>query len=362
MMNDSKLLEEIERYLNGEMAPDERNQFELLRNGDTAINNKIVEHEEFARILKQYGDRLALETRLNAIHDEIDVHTLAEELIIHPSRIVRLWRNHHSKISVAASIAIFAILSTLFITGNLSNQESKYIQLRREVGILKQKTETLKAAQGIKAPARATDRFRGTGFAITSSGLIATNYHVVNGADSVYVQNAIGKSFKAKVLYTEPENDIAILKIVDTSFRNLGAIPYTFKKSESDLAEDVYTYGFPQDSPVYGNGKLTSANGLNGDSLDYQISIPINPGNSGGPLMDSRGNVIGIVQAKETRLEGVHLAVKASYLINAIQNIPSDSLNKKISLNTKNTLGNLNSVQQLKKLKNYVFMVKVYDK
>ncbi|SDT38053.1 Trypsin-like peptidase domain-containing protein [Mucilaginibacter mallensis] len=364
-MNDSNLLEEIERYLNGEMTPQERKQFELLRKGDTAINNKIAEHEEFAKILKQYGDRLALETRLNAIHDEIDVHTLAEELIVHPSRIVRLWRNHHSKISVAASIAIFAILSTLFITGNLSNQESKYIQLRREVGILKQKTETLnkKAAQGAtRTVVSATDRFRGTGFAITSGGLIATNYHVVNGADSVYVQNAVGKSFKAKVLYTEPQNDIAILKIVDTSFRNLGAIPYTFKKSESDLAEDVYTYGFPQDSPVYGYGKLTAANGLNGDSLDYQISVPINPGNSGGPLMDGRGNVIGIVQAKQSQLEGVHFAIKSSYLINAIQNIPADSLNKKISLNTKNTLGNLNSVQQLKKLKNYVFMVKVYDK
>lgn len=361
-MNDSKLLEEIERYLNGEMSPDERKQFELLREGDTAINNKIAEHEEFAKIIKQYGDRLALETRLNAIHDEIDVHTLAEELTMHPSRIVRLWRNHHSKISVAASIAIFAILSTLFITGNLSNQDSKYIQLRREVGILKQKTETLKAAQGIKAPARTADRFRGTGFAITSSGLIATNYHVVNGADSVYVQNAAGKSFKAKVLYTEPENDIAILKIVDTSFRNLSPIPYTFRKSESDLAESVYTYGYPQDSPVYDDGKLTSANGLNGDSLDYQISIPINPGNSGGPLMDSKGNVIGVVQAKQTQLEGVHFAVKSSYLINAIQNIPSDSLNKKITLNTKNTLGNLNTVQQVKKLRNYVFMVKVYDK
>ena len=219
-----------------------------------------------------------------------------------------------------------------------------------------------KISQGTRPVANANDSFRGTGFAITSGGLVATNYHVVKDADSVYVQNAAGKSFKAKVLYTEPQNDIAILKITDTSFRNLGAIPYTFKRTESDLAEGVYTYGYPQDAPVYDVGVLTSANGLNGDSLDYQISIPINPGNSGGPLMDNRGNVIGIVQAKQTQLEGVHFAVKASYLLNAIQNIPADSLNKKISLNTKNTLGNLNAVQQLKKLKNYVFMVKVYDK
>jgi len=287
------------------------------------------------------------------------VHTLTEELMVHPSWVVRLWRNHHSKISVAASIAIFAILCTLFVTGNLSNQESKYIQLRGEVVRLKQKTDRLNqtVAQGNRPVKNTLERFSGTGFAITSNGLLVTNYHVVSENDSVYVQNAAGKSFKAKVLYTQPENDIAILKITDTSFRNLPPIPYTIKKAESDLAESVYTYGYPQESGTYGYGKVTSANGLNGDSLDYQISIPINPGNSGGPLMDDKGNVIGIVQAKQTQLEGVHFAVKSSYLLSAI-----DSLDKKVNLNTKNTLANLTPVQQLKKLKNYVFMVKVYDK
>jgi len=358
-MNDNKLLEEIERYLNGEMSQFERKQFELLRKGDAAINTKIAEHEEFVKLLKQYSDRMALEHRLNAIHDEIDVHTLAEELMVHPSWIVQLWRNHHSKISVAASIAIFAIMGTLFLTGNFNNQDSKYTQLSRKVGALENETNKLgqKVYQNASVKHSTMDKFRGTGFAITSNGLIATNYHVVSENDSVYVQNAAGKSFKATVLYSDPKNDIAILKIVDTSFIALAPIPYTFKKSESDVAESVYTYGYPEDSPVYGYGKLTSANGLNGDSIDYQISVPLNPGNSGGPLIDSRGNVIGVVRATQTQMESVHFAVKSSYLLSAI-----DSLDKKVSLNTKNTLGNLTPVQQLKKLKNYVFMVKVYDK
>jgi serine protease Do len=363
-MNEYKLQEEIERYLNGEMSQEELSQFELLRKENTAVDAKINEHKDFTKLLKQYSDRLALEGRLNAIHDEIDVHTLTEELMVHPSWVVRLWRNHHSKISVAASVAIFAILSVMFLTGKMTSQDSQYIALRREVGNLKNKTDKInqKLSQNGRAERFAnTERFRGTGFAITSNGLIVTNYHVINGADSVYVQNGAGKSFKAKVLYTEPANDIAILKIVDTSFRNLGAVPYTFKKAESDLAESVYTYGYPQDAPHFEEGKVTSAVGLNGDSLDYQISIPINAGDSGSPLIDSKGNVVGIVQAKQTQLEGVHLAVKTSYLLDAIHNIPSDSLTKKISLNTKNTLAGLSRVQQVKKLNNYVFIVKVYQ-
>ena len=62
-------------------------------------------------------------------HDEIDVHTLKEELMIHPSWIVQLWRSHHSKISVAASIAIFAVLCTMFATGYLNNRESNFAHL-----------------------------------------------------------------------------------------------------------------------------------------------------------------------------------------------------------------------------------------
>jgi serine protease Do len=358
-MNDGKLLEDIERYLNGEMTADERKQFEALHNSDAVIAGKIAEHREFLKTLKLYSDRLALETRLNAIHDEIDVHTLTEELMVHPSWVVRLWRNHHSKISVAASIAIFAVLCTLFVTGGFNDQEAKYVQLSRKVGNLENKTRQLnqKLAQ---TTGRTAYSAGGTGFAITSSGLIATNYHVISGNDSVYVQDAAGRSFKAKVVYTEPESDIAILKVVDTAFKSLAPIPYTIKRGESDLAESVYTFGYSEDSPIFGEGKLTSENGLNGDSLVCQISVPVNPGNSGGPLMDSRGNVVGIVTAKETKLEGVHFAVKSSYLLDAI-----DSLNKsdnKVYLNTKNTLITLNTVQQLKKLKNYVFMVKVYDK
>jgi len=360
-MRDEQLLEAIERYLSGDMNADERRAFERLRTENAGVDQLVNEHQQFTGVLKQYGERVELEKRLNAIHQEIDVHAIEEEVTIRPSLIVQLWRDHHSKISVAASIAIFAILATLFVTGKMDNN-STYTELSQKVKGLSTATSNLsKTVDALKKGARVLpqDKYRGTGFAISSNGLIVTAYHLIDRADSIYVQNANG-AFKAKVLYSEPRHDIAILKIIDTTFTGFGTVPYTFKKSEADIAETVYTYGYPQDSPRYGKGELTSTSGLNGDTLDYEISVPINPGNSGGPLLDSKGNVIGIVKAREAGQEGVNFALKSNYLLNAIQNIPTDSATQKPLLNTKNALAGLTPVQQIKKLKNYVFMVKVY--
>jgi serine protease Do len=367
-MKEEQLLEMIDRYLNGDMSTEERAKFEALRNKDASINEKLTEHRNFTGLLKQYSERLDLENRLNAIHDEIDVHTLKEDLMEHPSIIVQLWRNHHSKISVAASIAIFAILCTLYFTGDLTNKDPRFMELKREVGKLKQSTENLNRSQNnlihdIKSDKRFANpgNFRGTGFALSSNGYIITNYHVVNGADSVYVQNAEGESFRTKVIYTEPQYDVAILEINDSTFKNLGAIPYSFKKAKSDLGENVYTLGYPGDDIKFGPGALTASSGFRGDTTEYEIYIPVNPGNSGGPLLDEKGNIIGVINGKQTQTSGAAFAVKSNYLLKAIQNIPADSLSKSFSLNTKNTLAGLTRPQQIKKMRNYVFMVKVYN-
>ncbi|SDD80945.1 Trypsin-like peptidase domain-containing protein [Mucilaginibacter pineti] len=366
-MSDNLILELIEQYLNGDMMPEERVQFELLRKKDASVDSKVVEHKLFIGLMKQYGERIELEKRLNAIHDEIDVHTLKEELMIHPNWIVSMWRHHHSKISVAASIAIFAILSTLFFTGKLNNHDSSLVQLRDEVSRIKTKTDNLDKKTNsfinqahVKPKITNPGSFRGTGFALSSNGYIATNYHVINNADSIYVQNANGESFHAKVVYTEPQYDLAILQINDASFKDLGNVPYNFKRSFSDLGEGVYTFGYPGGEEVYGPGSLTASTGYSGDTTEYQVSIPVNPGNSGGPLIDDKGNIIGVISAKQTQVAGAAFAKKSAYLLKTIQNIPSDSLSKSLTLSTKNTLAGLSRPQQLKKLKNYVFMVKVY--
>lgn len=365
-MDSNQLTEAIERYLNGEMNEEEHARFNQLRKENADIDSRITEHQHFTGLLKQYRERLELENRLNAIHNEIDVHALVEEMTVHPSWIVQLWRNHHSKISVAASIAIFAVLTTMFFTGYFNNRnQSNYTDLRKKLEDVKRTTERTNALLNNINPGKRRmypANYKGSGFALSADGYIVTNYHVVNGADSLYVQNAAGDSFDASLVYAEPQYDIAILKIKDDSFKGLPALPYSFKRSKSDLGESVYTVGYPEgDSPVFNPGFLSSANGYQGDSVEYRVSISANPGNSGGPLLNSKGNVIGIVSGKQAQTEGASYAIKSRYLFKAIQNVPLDSLSDKLSLSNKNTLTGLNRVQQIKKMQNYVFQIKVYN-
>ena len=123
---------------------------------------------------------------------------------------------------MAASIAIFAVLCTLFFTGYLNNREINYKQLRGEVARIKNTTDQLNhkinGLNGVKGNDNLA-KYRGTGFAISANGYIVTNFHVIDGADSVYVQDADGKSYKTKVIYSEPSTDIAVLEITDSSFK-----------------------------------------------------------------------------------------------------------------------------------------------
>jgi serine protease Do len=370
-MSTNQLTEAIERYLNGEMNVEERAHFDQLRKENADIDNKIAEHLHFTGLLKQYRERIELENRLNAIHNEIDVHALVEEMTVHPSGIIRLWRNHHSKISVAASVAIFAVLSGMFFAGYFSNRnQPHYQEVVRRIEDVEKSANKLKHDQRVLANELHTptprilrpSNYRGSGFALSSNGYIVTNYHVIgNKFDSLYVQNAAGESFHAIKVYADPQYDVAILKIDDDSFKGLPSLPYSFKKSKSDLGEAVYTMGFPEgDSPVMDQGYVSSANGFRGDSAYYRVSIPVNPGNSGSPLLNSKGNIIGIVSGMQTQTEGASYAIKAGSFYKALQNVPLDSLNSKLSLNNKNTLSGLSRIQQIKKLQGYVFMVKVY--
>ena len=157
----------------------------------------------------------------------------------------------------------------------------------------------------------------GTGFVIDPSGIILTNHHVVAGADEISVQfteNPEEKPTPARVIGRDPELDLALIQV--KSSRKLEALPL----GDSDalqVGEYVMAIGNP-----YGNGHsvthgIVSAKGRNAPGALaswLQVDAPINPGNSGGPLLNLRGEVVGINNAIDARGQGIGFAIPINYV------------------------------------------------
>ncbi len=200
----------------------------------------------------------------------------------------------------------------------------------------------------------------GTGFALTSNGYIVTNYHVVDGATSIAVKGVNGNfstTYKAKVVVSDKNNDLAIIQIDDNTFNSISKIPYTIKSTSSDVGENVFVLGYPLrasmgDEIKLTNGIISSKTGFQGDITSYQISAPVQPGNSGGPLFDKLGNLIGVINAKHSGAENVSYAIKVSYLKNVIDLLPTTP-----TLSNNNTLTTLTLSDQVKLLNKFVYII-----
>jgi serine protease Do len=160
----------------------------------------------------------------------------------------------------------------------------------------------------------------GTGFFVTDTGLIATNAHLARGEESLVTRLSGGEQLEAKVVYVDAELDIALAKVEGSGFPHLMlADDSTVRQGESVLA-----IGNPGDAMpfsvtkgiVSAVGKLASA----GPGTWIQTDAPINPGNSGGPLLNARGEVIGINTQKVVKKDvgGIGFALSATDLLEVL--------------------------------------------
>ena len=363
MKSDLELTNLIDAYLKRELTGIELSDFEQLRKDDPSFDIKVVEYHNLVSSLSDYGSRIKLVSEMNTIHESLDIQAIKNDVAPEAPKYRRLWIKYRVNTAIAATIALIAVAGTLLSSGYFSKSISTNFNLmRREINSIKRSQNALIKNindNPFKGPSDPGE-FGGTGFALSSNGYVVTNFHVIKGADSVYVQNSDGETFKVKLIYIDPAYDIAVLQITDPAFENLATLPYTFKKSTSDVGEDVFTIGFPRDEQVLGKGYVSAKNGYAGDTVAYQVSIPVNPGNSGGPLLDNKGNVIGIINGKQALLDGAAFAIKSSYILKSIEAIPQDSLDEKLVVNKRNSLAGLSSKDQFKKLEPYIYMVKVY--
>lgn len=206
----------------------------------------------------------------------------------------------------------------------------------------------------------------GSGFFLNQEGYIATNYHVIDDATVVqanFTRNGKVESYPAKVVTADPQNDLAIIKIDDPSFKNVSQIPYGLLSRTIDTGSEVFALGYPM-ADVMGNelkftdGKISSKSGIQGDARVYQISVPIQPGNSGGPLFDMRGNVVGITSSGLNRdyfkSENVNYAIKASYLKTLMESCPNEIVLRE---NSQIGISKATLTETIKKYEDFVVLI-----
>jgi len=153
-------------------------------------------------------------------------------------------------------------------------------------------------------PERFNQQGMGSGVIISADGYILTNNHVVRGADEVSVTLSDRRTIAAKVVGTDPKTDVAVLK-VETA--GLVAAPLG-NSDEAEVGEWVLAVGSPFGLDQTVTAGIISAKGRQMAIADYedfiQTDAAINPGNSGGPLVNLKGQVIGINTAIASRTGG----------------------------------------------------------
>lgn len=367
MMNETQIMDALERYTKGDMSLQEKASFDELRRSNPEIDQLAVEHSYFLNQLDTYGTAKNFKHSLN----EVEAKLLEEGIITKPqikgkAKVIYLWQKHRKNIAVAASIA--AVIS-LFSTGILFNYTKKqgdanYQQLvdkiertNKEVNKLKSSSTQLNNNMPVKM--EPVVDYRGTGFLIDGKGYLVTNLHVLSKMKNIYVENSKGEYYNASAVYTDNNTDLAILKIVDTSFKVVNNIPYSIKKSNADLSEQFFTLGFPRNEIVYGEGYVSAKSGNDGDSTAYQLTVSANPGNSGGPVINKNGEIIGIITAKDSKADGVVYAAKSKNIFKLIDELEKSdtTANQNIKIPTGSSLKGLDRTQQVKKMQEFVYMV-----
>ena len=138
----------------------------------------------------------------------------------------------------------------------------------------------------------------GSGFFVSSDGLLVTAAHVVQGHEKAMVLYE-GRLVAAQVLKTDAANDLALLRVAKSPvpFLRLG------RTDNIPVGLEVYAIGYPQIniqgiSPKFTAGIINSGAGLRGSTKHFQFSAEIQRGNSGGPLLAADGAVVGVVLSK----------------------------------------------------------------
>lgn len=369
-MEDALLIDAVERFVNGEMTPQEKIYFEDLRKNNPELDQAVVEHLFFLNELNNFGATKSFKASLHEIQNKLADEGFAFKApIAHRAKLVQLWDKYKKTVAVAASIAgvvslfIASVVSavskkdsnnTTLLVNKLDAVAQKNVQIERKLN----KLEADAIAEGKKP--LIVSKFSGTGFLVdVNNNYIITNAHVaLEAKNELIVENKKGEQFAVDAVYVDKERDIAILRINDKSFKKLAPIPFQIRKSNAQLGEQIYMLGFPKQEIVYDEGYVSARNGHNLDTLYCQLSTTANAGSSGAPVITKNGDLIGVLTSKKTNTQGVVYAIKSVNILRAIEEAKKLDPNASIKITSTAGLKGLKREDQIAKMENYVFMIK----
>ena len=351
-------INEIEAYLRDEMTVAEKQSFESLVAKNDILAKELNEYKELFAQFQHARNEAFVKKQIQIIKEQESRNAVNISGGMKKS-LSKYWRTA----GIAAGVAILASVGTYFFAERTFNNqnEKRILQLvNKEVRDIKNKQNRLQNDLNkvkINALPDYPSKGSGTAFALTNNGYAITNLHVIKGGKKVFLFTQDGKAHKCIVELTDKENDLAVLKVVDSSFVFANKnVPYKLDNT-AELAERIFTLGYPKDEVVYNEGYISSMNGKNGDSTKYQLELPSSPGVSGAPVLDENGNLVGIVNSKESKSLGITYAIKSEVLSSLLDSLETPFTKVDLS---KNSFGSRNRTAQIQTLNDFIFMVKVY--
>lgn len=205
----------------------------------------------------------------------------------------------------------------------------------------------------------------GSGFIINEEGYILTNYHVIKEANVVTVTLSDGRDVSAKVVNYDENQDIAMLKITEDGIK----VPGVVELGDSSVlkpGEQVLAIGTPLSkdfNQTLTGGFISAVNRTVETSTGVQVNLiqtdaAINPGNSGGPLINTRGEVIGIntLKISDSDVEGIGFSIPINEVKDRIEALSKPILNLGVSIREIDE-----SIAEQYKMKEGLYVVQVVE-
>lgn len=215
----------------------------------------------------------------------------------------------------------------------------------------------------------------GSGFLISSNGLVVTNYHIIENSSKIDIFFPSKKLHKNAILrLRDIKNDLVILEIQNFLFSEISNNPIPFSFADINtvkVGQEVFTLGFPfgelvSTNPSLSTGRINNLFGFNDDPRLFQINNPVQPGNSGGPLFNNKGELVGIVVASLNAKyfyenigvipQNVNFAIKSNYLKNLIQLLPEGEE----IINRKNSITDDRIESVIEKINPFIVQIRTY--